>query len=201
MKRAIVITAAVLASLYFYNVMKKNRAYEMQQACVATAQGQGVQSVVDSARAGTAEGFFQAAEAFGSWPSVRDMADGVFTELGPVDACFAERLYVRAAQLGSRPALDRLESLYDCDFPLNHGAASETGLSEVRKVASGELEATQLASTINVDSYSAGSLRCGISRPLVTCQRPDFDSAAYLTKQDILCAGVVGDGPDLAAAE
>lgn len=196
MKRAIFIIFTALALVYFYNLVKKNRAYELHQTCVAPLQTQGINPVVNSVREGTAEGFFKAAEAFGSWPSVRGMRDGVFTELGPVDACFAERLYVKAAQLGSKLALNRLESLYDCNFPLNYGVASEAGLAELRKIALDELATAKLSSTIDVSSYSAGSFRCGISHPLSTCQQPDVNSPEYLTKQAILCSGLMEDRSD-----
>lgn len=188
-----VFTLGVVALLFFsYNYCKKIKAYTHQQTCVGVIkEGDGDKSILDIVRTGTAEGYFEAAEAFGSWPSVRNMADGVFSELGPEDACFAERLYTKAAQLGSKPALDRLEKLYDCKFPFSYGTESKAGLSDVRKVRSGTLAADQLRTKINVNSYSAGAFRCGIFRALSTCQRPDIGSLEYKTKQEILCAGLI----------
>lgn len=158
--------------------------FKNQQSCVRP-EDVGDQRLHDLAISSKARNVLIAADVFMAIPVGDPLLDELFKEPLAVDACFAETLYVKAANLGSSEALSRLGELYACSN-LSFGAASRSGLKAVRKIMDGAPE--KLSSQISIFSYLQNPLKCPKINYTGICQTPEVDTIQYKTKQSILCA-------------
>lgn len=157
-----------------------------QQTCASKPTSYNI-DVFKLATSSSHEDILVAADIFMSAPISQEKYNEIFSNVLPIDACFAEKLYVRSAQLGNIDALHRLGRLYECSDG-SFGASSTVGLRQINDILNASAAPDSLHTHITYMDYFPNPLRCVGNNTIPVCQILEKGTPEYQTKQAILCS-------------